>query len=66
MERHCANTRRLLNICKHDKVEWVSYAGLAGHPHHDLAQKYMGGSASGILTFGVKGGFDAGVNFTMR
>jgi len=39
----------------------VSYAGLKNHPHHELAQKYMKGRASGILTFGVKGGFDAGV-----
>ena len=64
MERHCANTQAVAQpLQNHDKVEWVSYAGLAGHPHHDLAQKYMGGSASGILTFGVKGGFDAGVKF---
>lgn len=64
MERHCANTQAVAqHLQNHDKVEWVSYAGLAGHPHHDLAQKYMGGSASGILTFGVKGGFDAGVKF---
>jgi O-acetylhomoserine (thiol)-lyase len=64
MERHCANTMAVAqHLQNHDKVEWVSYAGLAGHPHHDLAQKYMGGSASGILTFGVKGGFDAGVKF---
>ena len=62
MERHCANTQAVAqHLQSHDKVEWVSYAGLAGHPHHELAQKYMGGAASGILTFGVKGGFDAGV-----
>ena len=41
----------------------MSYAGLEDHEHHHLAQKYMGGKASGILTFGVKGGFDAGVTF---
>ena len=64
MERHCANTQAVAqHLQNHDKVEWVSYAGLAGHPHHELAQKYMGGTASGILTFGVKGGFDAGVKF---
>ena len=48
---------------EHEKVDWVSYAGLADHPHHALAQKYMGGKASGILTFGVKGGFEGGVKF---
>ena len=64
MERHCANTQAVAqHLQNHDKVEWVSYAGLAGHLHHELAQKYMGGAASGILTFGVKGGFDAGVKF---
>ena len=39
---------------KHPKVEWVKYAGLPEHPHHALAQKYLGGRASGLLTFGVK------------
>ena len=64
MERHCANTQAVAqHLQSHDKVEWVSYAGLGGHPHRELAQKYMGGAASGILTFGVKGGFDAGVKF---
>ena len=64
MERHCANTQAVAqHLQSHDKVEWVSYAGLVGHPHRELAQKYMGGAASGILTFGVKGGFDAGVKF---
>ena len=64
MERHCANTMAVAqHLQSHAQVEWVSYAGLAGHPHHALAQKYMDGAASGILTFGVKGGFEAGVKF---
>ena len=64
MERHCANTQAVAEYLQgHANVEWVSYAGLADHPHHALAQEYMGGKASGILTFGVKGGFDAGVKF---
>lgn len=64
MERHCANAIAVANYLQdHEKVEWVSYAGLPSHPHHDLAQKYMGGNASGIMTFGVKGGYDAGVRF---
>ena len=64
MERHCANAMAVAKYLQnHDKVEWVSYAGLEDHPHHALAQKYMNGSASGIMTFGVKGGFDAGVKF---
>lgn len=64
MERHCANAIAVANFLQdHAQVEWVSYAGLPGHPHHDLANQYMGGSASGIMTFGVKGGYDAGVKF---
>ena len=64
MERHCANSQAVAEYLQgHANVEWVSYAGLADHPHHALAQQYMGGKASGILTFGVKGGFDAGVKF---
>ena len=64
MERHCYNTQRVAEFLQeHSAVQWVSYAGLKNHPHHALAQKYMQGRASGILTFGVKGGFDAGVKF---
>jgi O-acetylhomoserine (thiol)-lyase len=64
MERHCENTLAVAEHLKsHPQVEWVSYAGLPGDRYHELAQKYMGGKASGILTFGVKGGFDAGVRF---
>ncbi|MCP5179200.1 MAG: aminotransferase class I/II-fold pyridoxal phosphate-dependent enzyme [Pseudomonadales bacterium] len=64
MERHSANTLAVAkHLQSHPGVAWVSYAGLEGHPHHELAKRYMGGSASGILQFGVKGGFDAGVKF---
>ncbi len=64
MERHCDNTLAVAKYLKgHKRVEWVSYAGLEGDRYHALAKKYMKGRASGILTFGVKGGFDAGVKF---
>ena len=64
MERHCENALAVAkHLQGHANVEWVSYAGLEGHPHHALANKYMNGYASGILTFGVKGGYDAGVKF---
>ncbi len=64
MERHCDNALTAARYLQdHPKVEWVSYAGLPGDRYHDLAQRYMGGRASAILTFGVKGGFDAGVKF---
>jgi len=62
MERHCDNALAVAeHLKKHPKVDWVSFAGLPDHKHHELAQKYMGGKASAIMTFGVKGGFDAGV-----
>jgi O-acetylhomoserine (thiol)-lyase len=62
MERHSSNTLGVAKYLEaHATVEWVNYAGLESHPNYALAQKYMGGSASGILTFGLKGGYEAGV-----
>ena len=64
MERHCDNALAVAkHLSAHPKASWVSYAGLPGDRYHDLAQRYMGGKASGILTFGVQGGFEAGVKF---
>ena len=64
MDRICANTVKVANhLKKHKKVKWVNYAGLPEHPDHALAQKYMGGRASGILTFGVEGGREGGARF---
>ena len=64
MERHVDNAQAVAHyLQKHPKVAWVSYAGLPDHPHHALAQKYMGGNPSSILSFGLKGGYEAGVHF---
>ena len=64
MERHCENALAVAkHLRDHPRVEWVHYAGLPGDRYHDLALRYLNGSASGILTFGVKGGYDAGVRF---
>ncbi len=64
MDRITANTRKIAEYLKgHAKVKWVNYAGLADHPDHALAQKYMGGRPSGILTFGVEGGLEGGARF---
>ena len=64
MERHCENALAAArHLQEHPKVDWVSYAGLPGDRYHALAQRYMGGRASGILTFGVRGGFQGGVKF---
>lgn len=64
MERHVENAQAVAEYLKgHDKVAWVKYAGLSDHPDHELAQKYMKGTPSAILTFGVKGGREAGAKF---
>jgi len=56
MDRICDNALKVAQFLqKHPKVNWVNYAGLPDHQDHSLVQKYMGGKASGILTFGVKG-----------
>lgn len=56
MERICQNTQAIAQFLQgHAKVAWVNYAGLPEHKDHALLQKYMGGKASGILTFGVRG-----------
>jgi O-acetylhomoserine (thiol)-lyase len=55
MDRICDNTKAIAQRLKnHPKVSWVNYAGLEDHPDHALVQKYMGGRASGILSFGLK------------
>ncbi len=64
MERVNSNTLAVAeHLRQHDKVSWVSYAGLSDHRDHALAQKYLDGHASGILSFGIKGGREAGVRF---
>ncbi len=64
MDRICDNTRAVAQFLKgHAKVKWVNYAGLGDHADHGLVQKYMGGRASGILTFGVQGGIEGGARF---
>ncbi len=64
MERHCENALAVAkHLQDHPRVEWVNYAGLPGDRYHDLALEYLNGAASGILTFGVRGGYDAGVRF---
>ena len=64
MDRICENTMKVAEFLKgHSKVSWVNYAGLPDHRDHALVQKYMGGRASGILSFGVKGGRDGGGRF---
>lgn len=64
MDRICENALNVAQFLKnHSKVSWVNYAGLPDHKDKPLVDKYMGGRASGILTFGVKGGREAGGKF---
>ena len=64
MERHCDNALAVANyLNEHPRVEWVRFAGLPDSPYYDLAQKYTNGKPSALMTFGIKGGFDAGVKF---
>ncbi len=62
MERHVANAQAVAEFLdRHPKVAWVSYAGLKSNPYYDLARKYLPKGAGSVFTFGLKGGFDAGV-----
>lgn len=64
MERHCENAQKVAEFLQgHDQASWVQFAGLENHPHHDRVQRYMGGQASSILSFGIKGGAEAGGRF---
>jgi O-acetylhomoserine (thiol)-lyase len=64
VERHVENARKVAEFLRRDRrVDWVSYAGFADSPYHALAQKYFGGRACSLMTFGVQGGFAAGTKF---
>lgn len=64
MERHCENALKVAKyLQQHEKVSWVNYAGLPDSPYHELCQKVSSGKGSGILSFGIKGGIEAGTRF---
>ncbi|WP_293715611.1 O-acetylhomoserine aminocarboxypropyltransferase/cysteine synthase family protein [Stenotrophomonas sp. UBA7606] len=64
MDRINSNTLAVANyLQKHAKVAWVNYAALPDHPEHGLVQKYLRGHGSGVLTFGLPGGREAGARF---
>lgn len=61
VERHVENARKVAEFLRdHPRVEWVNYAGFSDNPLFPMAQKYMGDKRCSLLTFGVKGGFEAG------
>ncbi len=62
MQRHCDNALKVAEfLSQHNQVKWISYAGLPKDPHHNLVKRYMPKGAGSVYTFGVKGGYDAGV-----
>ncbi len=64
IDRHVANARQVAEFLRDDpRVAWVNYAGFEESPYHSLVQKYLGGRACSLLTFGVKGGYEGGTGF---
>jgi O-acetylhomoserine (thiol)-lyase len=64
IERHVENARRVAGFLKnHPNVEWVNYAGFPDSPYYALAQKYLGGHACSLMTFGIHGGLPAAKTF---
>jgi O-acetylhomoserine (thiol)-lyase len=64
MDRHCSNALKVAEfLSSHDKVAWVNYPGLETSPYHSLIKRYMPKGAGALLSFGIKGGFNAGVKF---
>nr|WP_321463826.1 O-acetylhomoserine aminocarboxypropyltransferase [uncultured Cohaesibacter sp.] len=64
MAKHCENALAVAKwLESNDKVSWVSYAGLESSPHKAAQEKYLPNGAGSVFTFGLKGGYDAGVKF---
>ena len=64
VERHVENARRVAEFLRADpRVEWVNYVGFPDSPYHALTQKYLGGKACSLLTFGARGGYAGAVRF---
>jgi O-acetylhomoserine (thiol)-lyase len=62
MQRHCSNAQAVAEYLAADpRVAWVSYAGLESSPYRALARKYLPAGAGAVFTFGVKGGYEAGI-----
>lgn len=64
MERHCKNAEKVAgHLASHPKITWVNYAALPHSPYYENCHNICGGRASGILSFGIKGGAEAGARF---
>jgi O-acetylhomoserine (thiol)-lyase len=67
VERHVENARRVAEFLRDDaRVDWVNYAGFPDNPNYPLAQKYLGGRACSLVTFGIRGGMQGGMKFYNR
>jgi len=67
VERHVENARKVAEFLRADpRIDWVTYTGFVDNPHHALAQKYLGGRPPSLMTFGVKGGYEASKAFYDR
>lgn len=67
VQRHCDNALVVAQFLQnHPAVEWVNYPGLLSNPYHELAKKYLKNGFGSIFTFGVKGGYEAGVRFIQK
>jgi O-acetylhomoserine (thiol)-lyase len=64
IERHVQNAKKAAEFLhQHSRVDWINYTGFPESPYYQLAQRYLNGRASSLLTFGVRGGFEAGKRF---
>ncbi|AZP03489.1 O-acetylhomoserine aminocarboxypropyltransferase/cysteine synthase family protein [Jeotgalibaca ciconiae] len=64
MDRHIENAQKVAEyLNNHEKIEWVDFAGLPDNPYYELKNKYLPKGAGAIFTFGVKGGYEAGIKF---
>ncbi len=64
MERHCSNAMEVARFLEDNSVvTWINYAGLQSSPYYELVEKYMPKGAGSIFTFGIKGGYEAGIKF---
>ncbi len=64
VQRHCENAQKVAEyLANNDKIAWVNYSGLKDNKYYELAKKYMPNGSCGVISFGLKGGRDASIEF---